>query len=241
MIERTTLQLGPQKPIRSFVERAGRISPVHKQLIQQLWPEFGLRLQTQMLDYGQIFGRQAPITLEIGFGDGRGLLSLAKANPQRDFIGIEVYKAGIAKVLLGIHELSLSNVRLFCADAIEVLQNCIPDQSIDQVQLFFPDPWPKVRHHKRRIVQPAFIDLIADKLHDGGTLHMATDWEDYAAHMLAVMTVQTGWVNLAGNGQYIARPATRPLTKFEQRGQRLGYGVWDLLFAKNSMAVTHIF
>lgn len=234
MIERTTLHLSQQKPIRSFVERQGRISAAHKGLIDQLWPQFSLPLGTEKLDYKHIFGRFAPLTLEIGFGDGRSLLNLAKNNPQQDFIGIEVYKAGIAKLLLGIHEHKLTNLRVFCADAIEVLQNCVADAALQQVLLFFPDPWPKVRHHKRRIVQPAFIQLIAQKLQTHGVLHMATDWEDYALHMLQVMQAESGWDNLAPNAQFIQRPDTRSLTKFEQRGQRLGYDIWDLMFRKNS-------
>ncbi|HSX20678.1 MAG TPA: tRNA (guanosine(46)-N7)-methyltransferase TrmB, partial [Gammaproteobacteria bacterium] len=169
-------------------------------------------------------------TLEIGFGDGRALLANAKAHPHINFIGIEVYKAGIAKLLAGINAQQLSNIRIYCADAVEVLTNCIPAQSLQQIQLFFPDPWPKVRHHKRRIVRPEFVRLLAEKLQIGGSFHMATDWEEYAAHMLAVMEADPNWVNLAGVGQFISRPDTRPLTKYEQRGQRLGYKTWDLLF-----------
>lgn len=232
MIERVTLQQGPQRPIRSFVERQGRIAPAHRPLIARLWPQFSLPLTCKELDIEQTFGRRAPVCLEIGFGDGRALLSMAKANPERDFIGIEVYKSGIAKLLVGIHEHKLTNIRLFCADAIEVLTNCIADQSLDQTLLFFPDPWPKVRHHKRRIVQPEFVRLIARKLQIGGTFQMATDWEDYATHMLAVMEAETQWCNIAGTGNYSARPESRPLTKFEQRGHRLGYGTWDLLYRK---------
>lgn len=230
MIERTTLHSGPHKPIRSFVERQGRISPAHKSLIEMLWPRYSLELHPNKLDAEQIFGRKAPVTLEIGFGDGRSLLEMARNFRERDFIGIEVFKSGIAKLLLGIHEYKLTNIRVFCADAVEVLNNCIADHSLEQVQLFFPDPWPKIRHHKRRIVQPEFIQLLASKLQAGGTLHMATDWEDYAMHMRDVMAAQSVWVNLGGTDGFITRPATRPLTKFEQRGLRLGYGTWDLLY-----------
>lgn len=234
MIERTSLITARDKPIRSFVERQGRISPAHKMLIDSLWPQFKLELADNKLDFEHIFGRIAPVTLEIGFGDGRSLLAMAKNNPDQDFIGIEVYKAGIAKLLLGIHEHKLTNIRIYCADAIEVLQHCINVATLQQVLLFFPDPWPKVRHHKRRIVQPEFVQLLASKLQLGGILHMATDWEEYAAHMLDVMTQATAWENLAANGQYIQRPETRSLTKFEQRGLRLGYGTWDLMFRKIS-------
>ena len=233
MFQRTTLQIDKQRPIRSFVERQGRISPVHRELVAELWPQFGIPLSQQKIDGSALFGRIAPVTLEIGFGNGHSLLSLARENPQQDFIGVEVYKAGIAKLLVGIHELALTNIRIFCADAIEVLINCIHDQSLDKAQLFFPDPWPKARHHKRRIVQPAFTQLIASKLNKEGVFHMATDWHDYALQMLAVMEAQDLWVNLAGTAKFIARPASRPETKFEQRGKRLGYGVWDLVFRKN--------
>lgn len=232
MIERTTLQQGIQKPIRSFVERKGRISPIFKALLDELWPKYSLPLTDNKLDFKQIFGRHAPITLEIGFGDGRSLLAQARANPKRDFIGIEVYKSGIAKLLVGMHEHKLSNIRVFCADALEVLTHCIPDNSIEQIQLFFPDPWPKARHHKRRIVQPAFVQLLATKVRENGTLHMATDWEDYATHMLEVMDSQPEWRNSAGSGNYAIRPDSRPLTKFEQRGHRLGYGTWDLVYLR---------
>ncbi len=233
MLQRTTLQTDKQRPIRSFVERQGRVSSVHKELAAELWPQFGVPLSQQKIDYADLFGRVAPVTLEIGFGNGHSLLSLAKENPQQDFIGIEVYKAGIAKLLAGIHELALTNIRIFCADAIEVLINCIPDQSLQKVQLFFPDPWPKARHHKRRIVQPAFTQLIASKLNKEGVFHMATDWHDYALQMLSVMEAQDIWLNLAGADQFMGRPASRPETKFEQRGKRLGYGVWDLVFRKS--------
>jgi tRNA (guanine-N7-)-methyltransferase len=234
MLQRTTLQNGPHRPIRSFVERQGRISLFHRQILAQLWPVYGLHLTTEKLDLLQTFGRIAPVTLEIGFGDGRALLAQAQQHPEQNFIGIEVYKAGIAKLFAGIYALGLTNVRVFCADAIEVLTNCLEADSLDHVQLFFPDPWPKLRHHKRRIVQAQFVQLIAQKLRTFGTLHMATDWEEYALHMLAVLEAQAGWENTAGLQQFAERPITRPLTKFEQRGHRLGYGTWDLIFRKNS-------
>lgn len=233
MLERKTLQIGPHKPIRSFVERQGRVSPIVRETFQQVWPKYGLPLTNKQLDFKQIFGRVAPITLEIGFGDGRSLLSMARDNPHRDYIGIEVYKAGIVKFLIGAHELGLTNIRVFCADALEVLNNCIADDSLEQVQLFFPDPWPKARHHKRRIVQPKFTSLITSKLQLDGTFHAATDWEEYAEHMLTVLEAQSQMVNIAGKLQFADRPASRPLTKFEQRGQRLGHGTWDLIFRKS--------
>lgn len=233
MLERKTLQVGPYRPIRSFVERQGRVSPIIRQAFQQIWPKYELPLTNEKLDFKQVFGRIAPITLEIGFGDGRSLLSMARDNPQRDYIGIEVYKAGIVKLLVGAHEQGLTNIRVFCADALEVLNNCIADNSLEQVQLFFPDPWPKARHHKRRIVQPKFTSLITNKLRLDGTFHAATDWEEYAEHMLTVLEAQSDMVNVAGKLRFADRPASRPLTKFEQRGQRLGHGTWDLIFRKS--------
>lgn len=233
MIERTTLYQEQHRPIRSFVERQGRIAPAHKQLINELWPKYSIPLGKDKLDFEHIFGRSASLVLEIGFGDGRALLEMAQKNPETNFIGIEVYKAGIAKVLLGIHEHKIENVRLFCADAIEVLTNCIKDAQLSQILLFFPDPWPKVRHHKRRIVQPEFVQLLAVKLQARGILHMATDWEDYATHMVAVLQNAICFENVAEDALYIQRPE-RTLTKFEQRGQRLGYNIWDLMFRKTS-------
>lgn len=233
MLQRITLQTSLIRPIRSFVERKGRISSLDMPIFEKMWPIYGLSLENKKLDIEQIFGRGGPTTLEIGFGNGRSLLQMACDNPQHNFIGIEVYKAGIVKLLVGIHKLGLTNIRVFCADAIEVLNNCICDESIAAVQLFFPDPWPKARHHKRRIIQPEFAKLIHAKLRTDGTFHMATDWEEYALHMLDVMETQQKWINTAGPLQFAPRPETRPLTKFEQRGHRLGYGTWDLIFRKS--------
>jgi tRNA (guanine-N7-)-methyltransferase len=232
MIKRDTLQAGPHRSIKSFVPREGRMTDAHKLILEEMWPVLGLGLETSKLDIKHIFGRSAPLTLEIGFGDGRSLLSMALDNPQHDFIGIEVYKTGIAKLLTGIKKYNLTNIRVYCADAIEVLNNCIPDLSLQQVQLFFPDPWPKKRHFKRRIVQPEFVALVAQKLMANGHFHMATDWDHYAQHMLETMELQPNWLNVAGKNSFATRPETRPLTKFEQRGQRLGYGTWDLIFRK---------
>ncbi len=233
MIKRDTLQSWDTRVVRSFVAREGRMTSAHRQILDELWSTYGLKLQPNKLDIKQIFGREAPCTLEIGFGDGRSLLQLASESPQHDFIGIEVYRTGIAKLLTGIRDRGLTNIRIFCADALEVLINCIPDSSLEQVLLFFPDPWHKARHNKRRIVQPEFAALVRSKLVINGNLHMATDWEHYAQHMLSVMEVQPGWTNTVGANQYALRPATRSLTKFEQRGHRLGHGTWDLVFRKS--------
>lgn len=234
MIKRDTLQASPLRRIRSFVEREGRMTDAHRMAVEDLWPKYSLTLQDKKLDLEQTFGRKSAVTLEIGFGDGKSLLHMARNNPDQDFIGIEVYKTGIGKLLAGVREHSLTNIRVFCADAIEVLNNCIPDTSLQQVLLFFPDPWHKARHHKRRIVQPSFAELISQKLVPNGRLHMATDWENYAEHMLEVMQQQPGWLNNAGKDNYVVRPTTRALTKFEQRGLNLGHGTWDLIYSKDS-------
>ena len=197
----------------------------------ELLPRYGLATDT-MIEATAIFGRSAPLTLEIGFGNGDSLATMAAQNPASDFIGIEVHRPGIGHLLLELERQGITNVRVFTADAIEVLDHSIPDNSLNRVLLFFPDPWPKKRHHKRRIVRAGFVENLARKLVAGGILHMATDWEDYAEHMLEVMNGVPEYRNCAGNGNYSLRPSYRPVTKFERRGQRLGHGVWDLLFER---------
>ena len=219
------------RKIRSFVRREGRITPAQQRALQQLWPRFGLEVQGQ-LDLDACFGRSAPHILEIGFGNGHALAAMAEETPELDFIGIEVHRPGVGRLLLELESRELTNVRVFCADAMDVLGECLPDASVDRVLLFFPDPWPKKRHHKRRIVQAPFIDMVARKLKPGGTFHLATDWENYAAQMLAAMTQSTAFINCAASGGFSPRPAYRPVTKFEQRGRRLGHGVWDLVFRR---------
>jgi tRNA (guanine-N7-)-methyltransferase len=179
-----------------------------------------------------VFGRDAPRTLEIGFGNGASLATMAAQQPQHDFIGIEVHRPGVGHLLQLIEEQGLGNVRVMREDAVQVLKHCIADDSLERVLLFFPDPWHKKRHHKRRIVQPDFIELLATKIRHGGRLHMATDWEGYAEHMVEVMSGSTAFRNCAETGDFVARPDYRPVTKFEQRGQRLGHGVWDMVYEK---------
>ncbi|MDH3871020.1 MAG: tRNA (guanosine(46)-N7)-methyltransferase TrmB [Gammaproteobacteria bacterium] len=219
------------REIRSFVRREGRITRSQQRALDELWPRYGLEA-SQHLDLDRLFGRRAARTLEIGFGNGASLAAMAEQEPDTDFIGIEVHRPGVGHLLLELERRGLENVRIICDDAVQVLKHCLPDATLDRVLLFFPDPWPKKRHHKRRIVQPAFIELLARKLKTGGTLHMATDWEDYAEHMLAVMEKAQGFRNCAGQGHFSPRPSYRPVTKFERRGQRLGHGVWDLLFER---------
>ena len=222
----------PLRRIRSFVRREGRLTPGQQEALDRLWPQFGLELNGGMIDGDQIFGRTAARVMEIGYGMGASLVEIAANHPEKDFIGIEVHRPGVGRLLRAIEELGLTNLRSYCADAVEVLEQCIPDGSLDEVYLFFPDPWHKKRHHKRRIVQPAFVELIAAKLKPGGHFHMATDWENYAEQMLEVMEASERFENSAGAGHYTPRPDYRPLTKFEQRGHRLGHGVWDLIYIR---------
>jgi len=220
------------RTVRSFVLRTGRITEAQQRALDEDWDEFGLNLEDGAPDFDRIFGRTAPRTLEIGCGMGQATLAMAAAAPEQDFIGVEVHQAGIGALLLGIKKLSLRNLRLYRCDALDVLKQCIADNSLDRVLLFFPDPWHKKRHHKRRIVQPQLAELLRQKLNIGGVFHLASDWEPYALHMLDVMSAAPGWRNLAADGRFIPRPAERPLTKFEQRGQRLGHGIFDLKFIR---------
>nr|WP_239482237.1 tRNA (guanosine(46)-N7)-methyltransferase TrmB [Pseudomonas insulae] len=220
------------RTIKSFVMRAGRITEGQQRAIDEGWPKFGLELADGAQDFDTLFGRQAPRTFEIGFGMGHSTLEMAAAAPEQDFIGVEVHKPGVGALLMGVQQQGLSNLRVYSCDALDVLRQCVADASLDRVLLFFPDPWHKARHHKRRIVQPAFAELIRQKLKIGGVLHMATDWEPYAEHMLEVMNVAPGYRNLAADRRCVERPEERPSTKFERRGERLGHGVWDLKFAR---------
>jgi tRNA (guanine-N7-)-methyltransferase len=219
------------RTIRSFVRREGRMTRAQAQALERLWPRYGLEPGNR-LDLDACFGRHAPRTLEIGFGNGDSLACMAGREPGTDFLGIEVHRPGIGHLLLELERSELDNVRIICADAVQVLKYCLPDAELDRVLLFFPDPWPKKRHHKRRFVQPDIVELLARKLRSGGILHMATDWEHYAQHMLAVMAGTASFRNRGGPGNDSPRPEYRPATKFEQRGLRLGHGVMDLLFER---------
>jgi len=220
-----------RRRVRSYVRREGRLTPGQQRALDELWPQFGLAFEAP-LNLTDVFGRSAPITLEIGFGNGASLAEMAAQDPHSDFIGIEVHRPGVGRLLMELQQRAIGNVRVFCHDAVEVLERKIPDAALDRVLLLFPDPWPKKKHHKRRILQPAFVALIARKLKAGGLFHMATDWEPYAEHMLELMEASPGFVNCNGQGRYSARPDYRPVTKFERRGQRLGHGVWDLLYRR---------
>lgn len=223
-----------RRPVRSFVRREGRLTASQKRALSDLWPRYGIDHSREKLDLDTVFGRRATglRVLEIGFGNGEVLARLAGDNPDNDYLGIEVHRPGVGHLLLEIDKRGLENVRIVSHDAVEVLEEQIPLASIDALLLFFPDPWPKKRHHKRRIVQPAFLELVASRLKPGGTLHLATDWEHYAEHMLALLEADERFENVSGRGAYADRPDSRPLTKFEQRGRRLGHGVWDLLYRR---------
>lgn len=221
----------PLRPIRSFVRREGRLTPGQQKAIDNLWPQFAIDEGDDLLDLDNIFGRNAPKVLEIGFGNGASLAEMAKKQPDYDFLGIEVHRPGVGQLLNHIEQQQLTNVRVACTDAVELLKHRISDNSLDRLQLYFPDPWHKKRHHKRRIIQPHFVSLLADKIKSGGHLHMATDWQHYAEQMLADVSENDQFINCADQ-DYIPRPDYRPLTKFEQRGHRLGHGVWDLLFKR---------
>jgi tRNA (guanine-N7-)-methyltransferase len=229
------------RTVRSFVLREGRLTPGQQRAFDQLWPRYGiggavdddLEWHGETLDLATEFGNDHPVTLEIGFGNGDSLAEMAAAAPQRNFIGIEVHRPGVGHLLLKIEELGLTNLRVMRKDAVQVLRHALAPASLDRVQLFFPDPWHKKRHHKRRILQPEFVRLLARVIRPGGHFHAATDWQDYAEHMMAVLSAANDlFDNSAGPGSYVPRPAERPLTKFEQRGHRLGHRVWDLVFRR---------
>lgn len=228
-----TFQIKPEykdKPIRSYVIRGGRMTDAQKKAFDHAWEIYGLSLFSGELDQQVIFGRVAPLVVEVGFGMGDSLLEMAKAQPDSDFVGIEVHPPGVGRLINNAAKEGLTNLRVYMADAVDVLEDCFVDKSIDRFQLYFPDPWHKKKHNKRRIVQPEFMQLIRRKLAVGGVSHMATDWEPYADYMMEVMSAAEGFSNQAGEYSYAPRPDYRPLTKFEKRGERLGHGVWDLLF-----------
>lgn len=216
--------------IRSFVLRQGRLTKGQQRAFTEYGSKFLLPYQEQNLDWPQTFGNNNPVYVEIGFGNGESVAQMAQQHPERNYLGIEVHTPGVGHLLLKLGEQGYQNVRVCQHDAIEVLHNMIPTASLSGVYLFFPDPWHKKRHHKRRIVQPAFLALLAEKLMPGGFFHAATDWENYAEHILESLSVSEQFTNTVEN--YTERPSDRLLTKFEQRGQRLGHGVWDLIFTR---------
>ena len=220
------------RPVRSFVRREGRLTKGQAAALERQWPRLGLSYSAQVVDLAKVFGREADTVFEIGFGMGHSLVTMAAAAPQKNFIGVEVHGPGIGACLLEAEAQQVENLRVYQHDAVEVLRDSIAADSLAVVQIFFPDPWHKKRHHKRRLIQPEFVELLRSRLNIGGILHLATDWQPYAEHMLEVLSHAPGWANLAGAEGYIPRPEERPLTKFEQRGERLGHGVWDLKFER---------
>jgi tRNA (guanine-N7-)-methyltransferase len=218
--------------IRSFVLRAGRITEAQERALGDLWPHYGITLRDAPLDLAAIFGRMAPRCLEIGFGAGEVIGSLAEKHPEIDYLGIEVHRSGVGRLLLRAEQNHLKNLRIICHDVVEVLR-LIPDESFDEVLVFFPDPWHKKRHHKRRLIDAGFTSHVAAKLRAGGILRLATDWQDYAEQMLAVCNAERQLESLSP-ASYAARPGFRPPTRFERRGERLGHGVWDLAYAKRA-------
>lgn len=223
----------PRRSIRSYVLRDGRLTPGQQRAFETLWPRWGIEFSDTPLDLVHLFGNDRPVYLEIGFGNGESLATMAECHPERNYIGVEVHRPGVGHLLLRVEKLGLHNVRLMRHDAVEVLDAMIPDACLAGVYLFFPDPWHKRRHHKRRILQAPMLDRLARVIRPGGCFHAATDWEDYAGHMMAVLGADSArFRNTAGKGRFVPRPEDRPPTKFERRGHRLGHGVWDLVFER---------
>ena len=221
-----------RRTIRSFVRRTGRLTPSQSKALEELWPNLGIEHEAQILDFEVVFRRSAPVILEIGFGNGDSLAQMAEERPDKNFLGIEVYEAGIGHCLLMARDLALNNLRIVAHDAIEVLEHQIPLASIARVNLYFPDPWPKKRHHKRRIVQPAFLDMIANRLKDKGTLNIATDWAGYAEHIDEVLSRSDHFICTERREHGGELPLKRPRTKFERRGLKKGHRIWDWCFEK---------
>jgi tRNA (guanine-N7-)-methyltransferase len=225
-------ETSPQRAIRSFVIRAGRATAAQERALVELWPTYGVEFANELLDLDQLFGRHAERMIEIGFGAGEALLSFAIAHPEMDCLGLEVHGPGVGHLLLGLHEAQLTNTRIIRHDAVDVLEQQVPAASIAEIHVFFPDPWPKKRHHKRRLIQTPFIELLARVLKSNGVLRLATDWEHYALHMRDALNASPLFENLSDDHAFVTRAASRPVTRFEQRGQRLGHGVWDLAYRK---------
>ena len=215
--------------MRSFVLREGRITPAQQRAFEAHWARFGVDYRGEPRDFDALFGRHAPRVLEIGFGNGEALAWAAEHDPDRDFIGIEVHRPGVGRLMNALAALDARNVRVYRHDAVEVLRHEVPPATLSELRLWFPDPWPKKRHNKRRIVQPEFVDLVASRLAPGGLLHLATDWAEYAVHMREVMDAAAGWRRRAHDG---SRPPWRIETHFERRGLRLGHAVEDLLYER---------
>jgi tRNA (guanine-N7-)-methyltransferase len=220
------------RPIRSFVMRGGRLTIAQQHALDELWPHFGIEQHETLLDFEDYFERQADVIVEIGFGNGKSTWRMAQNEPDTNFIGVEVHEPGVGQLLMALDKHNIENVRIANADAVQFLKQRIAPDSLAGVRIYFPDPWPKKRHHKRRIIQPEFVELLAGCIQSGGTLHLATDWQPYADHMLEVMAGNSQFTNLSADGDYCDRPDWRPHTKYEKRGENLGHEVRDLLFER---------
>lgn len=221
-----------KRTIRSFVMRTGRLTEGQAGALERVWPKLGLEADQDFIVEEVFENPQAPLVFEIGYGTGDSLIQMAKAESEKNFVGIEVHTPGVGRLLHNAETEGLTNLRTFKDDAVQIFENHVPEACIDRMQLYFPDPWHKKRHHKRRIVQPEFVEVVRRKLKIGGVWHMATDWENYAEHMLEVMNGAPGFKSLSPNNTYVEKPDFRPHTKFEARGERLGHGVWDLMFER---------
>jgi len=221
-----------KKAIRSFVIRGGRMTEAQEKAFNQWWPDYGLSLFDGLIEPAELFGRNAPLVVEVGFGMGDSLLDMAKNEPDKNFIGIEVHPPGVGRLINEAGKCKLTNLKVYMADANDVLEDCLPSNQVDRFQLYFPDPWHKKKHTKRRIVQTAFVQQVHRILKPGAIFHLATDWEHYAEHMMQEMSLADGFTNKAGEYCYAERPAFRPETKFEKRGLGLGHGIWDLIFCR---------
>lgn len=223
-----------KRPVRSFVIRGGRLTSAQERALDQLWPKFGIDSENDRgrLCFTELFGREAPVIVEIGFGNGDATWQTAAAYPEQDFLGIEVHRPGVGRLLMALEEKEIPNVRIACEDAVDFMADCIPPASLMGIRIYFPDPWPKKRHHKRRIIQPPFVKQLVSYMKPGAILHLATDWAPYAEHMTEVLSSSNQLRNMAEDGVYCSRPDWRPQTHFETRGQRLGHDVFDLLYER---------
>jgi tRNA (guanine-N7-)-methyltransferase len=221
-----------RRPVRSFVLRGGRLTEGQKRALDEFWPRFGIEKGESLLDFKTIFGNDAPVIMEIGFGNGDATWQMAQAHPAENYLGVEVHQPGVGRLLLKMKQHGIANIRIANDDAVEFLRERVPAESLDGVRIYFPDPWPKKRHHKRRLIKSSLIELLASRMRPGALLHLATDWEPYAEHMLEVMRLSDGFVNLSPSGDFCDQPEWRPETKYERRGERLGHQVRDLLFKR---------
>jgi len=221
-----------RRPVRSFVLRGGRLTEGQKRALDEFWPRFGIEKGESLLDFKTLFGNDAPVIMEIGFGNGDATWQMAQAHPAENYLGVEVHQPGVGRLLLQMEQHGIANIRIANDDAVEFLRERVPAKSLDGVRIYFPDPWPKKRHHKRRLIQSSLIELLASRMRPGALLHLATDWEPYAEHMLEVMRLSDGFVNLSPSGDFCDQPEWRPETKYERRGERLGHQVRDLLFKR---------